>query len=229
MKIVTNTRKIERNVKITKYATFGSLLVLGVGIYFSLTQQDRPGTVYITFSALIIGFILSQLSIFMQNHWGKSPRPDELIIAQLKGLDDKHTLYIYKTPIPFLLVSPNGIWGILTYHQEGKISFENDRYHHKGGNAIRKLFGGDGLGRPDLDQQNLVSSFQRWFAKNITGFDMPKINVVLVFTSPKVDLELDDSPIPAIHSKKLKDLIRKKAFINSIPIELIEQINQRIS
>ena len=225
MKIVSNTKQIERNVKITKYVTFGSLLILGVGIYFSLTQQDKPNTVYITFSTLVIGFILSQISIYMQVRWGKSPRPDESITAQLKGLDDKYTLYIYTSPLPFLIVSTNGIWGLITYHQEGTITYTKDKWHQRGGNVFRKLFGADKLGRPDLDHRNQQADYFRSFAKIAPGFDMPPLNTALVFTHPTVSIDAENAPLPTIPIKKLKELVRKKSKNEAIAPETIAYIN----
>lgn len=229
MKIVANNKLIERNVKITKYVTFGSLLVLGVGIYFSLTQQSNPNTVYITFSALVIGFILSQVSVYMQVHWGKSPRPDEFLTAQLKGLDDKYTLYIYTAPLPFLLVSTNGIWGLITYHQEGTITYSKDKWHQKGGNTFRKLFGSDKLGRPDLDHQNQIANYTRGFAKLAPGMDLPPLSTALVFTYPTVSIDAEYAPIPTIPIKKLKDLVRKKSKNEPITPETIDMINKLLA
>jgi hypothetical protein len=229
MKVICNQKYIDKNVKITKYITWASLAVLGTGIYLSITQNEETKTLFLTFGALLVGFTLSQISIFMQNRWGKSPRPDELITSSLKGLDDKYTLYIYSSPLPNLLVSPNGIWGFITYPQQGKISYSGGKWKHKGGNSLRKIFAGDSIGKPNLDYENLVSDYSRGFAKKALGVDLPELNVALVFTHPTVEINADEAPIPAIQIKKIKDMVRKRAKTDMIPLETIDEINKSLS
>lgn len=229
MKIITDQKYIDRNVKITKYITWASLGVLGMGIYLTITQKESTQTLIITFAALLIGFTLSQISIYMQNRWGKSPRPDELITAALKGLDDKHTLYLFKSPLPHLLVSPNGIWGIIAYSQQGKISYTGDRWKLKGGSTFRKIFAGESLGRPDLDSESLISDYSRGLSKLIPGQTLPVLNVALVFTHPSIVIEAEDAPVPTIPLKKLKDLIRKRTKGELIPQETVDVINESLS
>ncbi len=228
MKIIANDRLIKRNVQITKYATAGSLIILGVGIYFSIAQAENPSTVYITFAALVAGFITSQVSVYMQLRWGRSPRPDEIILSELKGLDDRHTLYVYRSVIPYLLVSPTGLWGLIPYHHEGSITFNKGRYHQKGGNTFRKIFGGDGLGRPDLDAKSNMQSFEKEITKRLPGMENLNYQPVLVFTNPKTQLECEGAPYPVISTKKLKDFIRKKNGREAFAPDLLAQINQSL-
>lgn len=229
MKIISNQKYIDRNVKITKYITWASLGVLGLGIYITITQKESTQNLAITFGALLIGFTLSQISIYMQNRWGKSPRPDELITSALKGLDDKFTLYLFTSPIPHLLVSPTGIWGILVYGQQGKISYTGNRWKLKGGNTFRKIFAGDNLGRPDLDVENLLLDYSRGMSKKTPGTTLPEINVALVFTHPSAVVEAEDAPVPTIPIKKLKDVIRKKGKNDLIPQATIDEINASLA
>ena len=229
MKVICNQKYIDKNVKITKYITWASLAVLGSGIYLSITQKEETKTLFLTFGALLVGFTLSQISIYMQNRWGKSPRPDELITTGLKGLDDKYTLYIFSSPIPHLLVSPNGIWGFITYPQQGKISYTGGKWKHKGGNTLRKIFAGDSIGKPNLDYDNLIADYSRGFAKKAMNIEIPELNVALVFTHPTIEINADEAPIPAISLKKIKDMVRKRAKTDTIPLETIELINKSLS
>jgi hypothetical protein len=228
MKILSNQKYIDRNVKITKYITWASLGVLGLGIYLTITQKESTQTLIFTFGALLIGFTLSQISIYMQNRWGKSPRPDELIAASLKGLDDKYTLYLFNSPVPHLLVSPNGIWGILAYSQKGTISYTGTRWKLKGGNTFRKIFAGDTIGRPDLDCESLVSDYTRGLSKKVPDLALPELNIALVFTHPDVVIEAENAPVSTIPIKKLKDLIRKRAKNEMIPQGTVDAINESL-
>lgn len=229
MKIISNTKRINRNVKITKYATFGSLIVLGVGIYFSLTQQDNPSTISISFGALLVGFILSQVSVSMQSKWGRSPRPDEQITTQLKGLDDRYTLYLYSSPVAYLLTGPTGIFGLIPFHQEGKISYVEGKWKQKGGNTFRKIFGGDGIGKPDVEQQYMVNEYYKGMKKLSGGQDIPVLTPVFVFLNPTVTLDAEDAPVHAIQLKKLKDTVRKKTSGEPVTQEVLEMLNETLS
>ena len=108
MRIISNEKLIKRNNRIGTYLTFGSLAVLIGGLALSFLAP--PQYISYSFLALILGFILSQVGIYMGNRYGRKPRPDESISAALKGLDDKYSLYHYMTPVSHLLVGPaNGL------------------------------------------------------------------------------------------------------------------------
>ncbi len=83
MKIIKNAKIIKNRNTIGQACSLGSLLILGLGLYLSFQEQ----LIGLALIALIVGFILSQIGIFMGNRWGKSPRPDEVISASLKGFD----------------------------------------------------------------------------------------------------------------------------------------------
>ncbi len=209
MKIVSNDKLIKRNSTIAKVTFFASLFVFGIGLIVSFQRPDDPRILSYTMGALILGFTFSQVSIYYQNRYGKRPRPDEQITAALKGLDDKFTLYHYTSPVPHLLVGPSGVWGLLPYSQGGTITYEKDRWKQKGGSFMLKLFGGEGLGRPDLEAGGYLRDIQNSLQKGLSEQPLPPIRMALVFTNPKVQIEAEDPPIPTVASKKIKELVRK--------------------
>ena len=84
--------------------------MLAGGLYLSF-QTTNQLMVTLSFVALLLGFLLSQVGIFFGNRWGRRPGPDELLSAALKGLEDKYTLYHYSTPVYHLLVGSFGGYG----------------------------------------------------------------------------------------------------------------------
>ncbi|MBI9047039.1 MAG: hypothetical protein JEZ06_21310 [Anaerolineaceae bacterium] len=216
MKIISNEKLINRNKKITQYLTFGSLGILGIGLVVSFQEA------YMIWSlpALIVGFILSQIGIFMTSKWGRSPRPDESISMALKGLDNKFTLFHHETVVSHLLVGPAGLWIFLPYYQAGTISYDESkkRWKQKGGNWYLKIFAQENLGRPDLEVQSVNKDITKFLSKHLNE-DIPEIHIALVFTNEEVVLESENAPIPTLHAKKLKDFIRKKSKENLLSAE----------
>jgi hypothetical protein len=224
MKIISNEKLIKRNKVIGQVTTISSLVILAIGLYLSFQNT----TSYITYSflALILGFILSQIGVYMGNRWGRRPRPDEVIDASLKGLDDRYSLYHYVTPVPHLLLGPAGIWIILPYVQGGTISFKKDRWHQKGGNAFLKFFAQEGIGRPDLEVLANTTDLQRFFEKKQPGSEIPPIQSILVFTNKNVVLNIENAPIPTITVEKLKDFIRRVTKEKPVSDEKINSVAQ---
>ncbi len=202
MKIISNNRLIARNKRIGSFSLIASLVVLGVGMV--LTFQNDVNLLTYAMVCLIIGFILSQVSIYYGSRFGRSPRPDEMISQSLKGLENSFTLYHYSTSVAHLLVGPAGIWVIIPFHVRGVISYDEKRkrWKQKGGNFLLNLYGAESLGRPDIDAEVLVRDAQKFLQARLGGNELPPVHAVLVFTNPKAKLDLTEPPIPALPISK---------------------------
>ena len=215
MRIISNEKLIKRNKKIGQITTIASLAILIAGLVASFT----PKYLSWSFVALVGGFILSQVGIYFGNRWGRSPRNDERITAALKGLGDQYSLYHYTSPVPHLLVGPAGLLILLPFYQGGTITYDADkkRWKQKGGNLYLKFFGQESLGRPDLEASTNITDLQNWMSKKFPGQTMPTPEVILIFTSPKADLQVEGAPIPTMMEDKVKDFIRRKAKTATTP------------
>lgn len=209
MKIIKNEKLITRNSKIGQWLNLGSLGVLGLGIYISVT---RPELFIVSLVSLLIGYIMSQVSMYMGNRWGRSPRPDEKIDAGLKGMHSEFNMYHYSTPVPHLLVGPAGVWVLLPYHQRGKALYEKSRWKIKGGGFLQgymRIFGQESIGRPDLEAESDIQLVRKFLLKHMDESAVPEIKAVLVFTNDQIEIEASESPIPALKLKQLKDFMRQ--------------------
>jgi hypothetical protein len=238
MNIIRDEKKVLRNQKIGRYTSFAALAVLVGGFVLALNQiiaSFRDPTLvttpeserYLTLSygAMFVGLILTQISLYFGNRWGKSPTIDEIISQKLKGLDDRYHLYHYRGPVSHLLVGPSGIWLLIPYYQKGFITFEKNRYRQHGVSWFTRLFGQEGIGRPDLDAEAALVDWERFIKKALPDEQLPPANVVLVFTHPQIQLDqMDDAPYPAITVEKLKDFVRKRAKQQVLPSEQIQRI-----
>lgn len=225
MKLSKNHKLIKKNKQISQIILYTSLSLLLIGFLLTINNKDLSQTLY-AYLILIPAYILVQVSIYMANRWGRSPRPDEIILQSLKGLDDRYTLYIYTTKIPFLLISPAGLFIIKPYHQSGTITYNSvkSRYEQeKGGNFFTRLFGQERI--PDIEKESkyYLKQFDRYISDQRLDIEItPKI--INVFFSEKADIQAKNAPEVTIHADRLKDFIRQQ----SKPAVLSEEEVKRI-
>lgn len=224
MKIIKNEKLIQRNSKIGNWSNLGGLLALLAAMYISFA---RPELFNYAIIAMMIGFTLTQISLYMGNRFGRSPRPDELLDASFKGLSSEFTIYHFLTPASHLLVGPAGMWVLLPYRQMGVISYQKNRWNMARGGFIQgymRIFGQEGLGRPDADANAEIKSVKNFLSKRMEESQLPVINAVAVFTNEKVELQAEGAPIPAVKLKQVKEFMRQKSRERLLSPTEIERI-----
>lgn len=228
MNIISNEGLIRRNARIAQVTNLAGLLVIAGAAYLLFTN---PENITYAWMATLLGFVLSQVGIYFTNRYGRRPRPDELINQSLKGLDGRYSIYHYKSPTSHLLIGPAGVWVLLPHYQRGRIVYENGRWKQKGVGLLHtylRVFGQEGLGRPDLEIKSEVEGVRNYLSKNLDDGEVPPIQAVLVFTNERAQVEAEDAPTPTISLKKLKDTIRKAAKGKTLPPEKQKDIQQAI-
>ncbi|HEY9527790.1 MAG TPA: hypothetical protein VIR02_11930 [Anaerolineales bacterium] len=224
MKTIKNEKLIKRNAQIGSWTTLAALVVLGLGMYLSFT---RPELFTFSLIALVLGFTLTQVGMYMGNKFGRSPRPDEKLDAGLKGLQNEFVMYHYTTPVSHLLVGPAGVWVVMPYHQPGVAAFKKNRWHMKGGGFLQsymRIFGQEGLGRPDIEIDNESKALRKYLLKHLEESEIPEINALMVFTNENVELNGEGSPVPAMKLKQLKDFVRQKTKEKKLPPETLNKL-----
>jgi hypothetical protein len=224
MKTIKNEKLIKRNATIGNWTSLGALAVLGLGMYISFTRTELFAYSLI---ALVLGFTLTQIGMYMGSKFGRSPRPDERLDAGFKGLQNEYVMYHYTTPPAHLLVGPAGVWVVIPYHQRGKVEFKKDRWRISGGGFLQsymRIFGQEGIGRPDIEIENEIKSLKKHLAKHMDESEIPEINALMVFTNEDVEVDAGDSPIPALKLKQVKEFIRQKAKEKKLPADTISKL-----
>ncbi len=229
MKIFRDDKKITRNARIGQFTTFGGLVVLGGGMWITFSKPDWIGPAW---ACLLIGFLLSQIGIYFGNRFGRRPRPDEILDAALKGMDDRWAIYHYFNSLAdHILIGPGGIWLLKPYHQVGKLvrNPKNKRWQVKGGGVIQaylRIFAQESIGRPDLEIDSETESLKRFISKQNETIELPALRTALVMTNVRTEIDEDidsDDHVYAITAGKLKELIRKQTKENNLsPIKLNE-------
>lgn len=216
MKIVIDLKLIARNAKIANYTMLATMGILALGMYLSFKYPNDTKMLTWMMAALCVGIMLSMVSNHYQTRFGRKPRPDELISSSLKGMGDKYTLYHYTTPVSHLLIGPAGIWGIIPYTINGTIVYEKNRWKQKGGSFFSKFFGGESIGRPDLEAEALKKDMTRALSSAFPGETVPEIHVAFVFVHRDVKVNVQDAPIPTMLVEKLKDYLKKNKQIKQL-------------
>jgi hypothetical protein len=230
MKIIKNEALIRRNARIGSWSSLAALVVLGIGMYISFTRTEL--FVY-SLIALVLGFTLTQIGMYLGNKFSRSPRPDEKLDAGLKGLSNDFAIYHYTTPASHLLVGPAGVWVVMPYHQRGQVVYKKNRWRMSGGGFLQsymRMFGQEGLGRPDIEIDNDVKSLRKYLAKHMEESEIPEINPLIVFTNENVELDenVQDAPVPVLKLKQLKDFFRQKAKEKKLPTETINKLKNAL-
>lgn len=227
MNIICNEQLIQRYRRIANITNLLGMAVLVGGLYITFAL---PEMINYSFLALAIGYILTQVGIYLMTRYGRSPRPDELIDTALKGLDKRYSIYHYSSPVPHLLVGPAGIWVLLPKYQRGKITYERNRWRQSGGLGLMfsKIMAQEGIGRPDLDIEAELRNLNKYINKNLPDADLPDPEAVLIFTNPDADIQIEDAPTPTIPIRKLKEFIRKKAKNKNLSEERADSLNDKL-
>ena len=210
MRIIADDKLIRRNSQIAKYATFGGLaLLIGALVIniLALTRQNDPSLLVYVMVAFFVGFVLTNIGTLFTNRWGR--RPDKAVADQLKGLDERFTLYNYRLGAPHVLVGPSGAIVVVPKYQAGPIQYDGRRWTNPGARrGMFGLFNPDPLGNPVAEAAAEVDNLNRYLKKRA-----PQVSVapqaVVIFMHPKAELSVKDAGIPVMHAKQLKEHIRR--------------------
>lgn len=204
MKIVTNEKLVASRAKLAKRASLIGLLVLVVGFVVSLFST----LFYVSLGCLVVGFLISNVGVYNANLWLKEPRADQVLSKGLKGFSNKFTLFNYTGPVPHVVVGPPGIAVFVAKSQEGRVIARGKRWRQPF--SFRRLigfFGNEPLGNPARDAEAATEAVRKFASKVLPDVEVPVYGAV-VFSSPRVELELEDVDVPVLTEKQLKDYMR---------------------
>lgn len=216
MKIIKNENLIKRNGKLGGIVLLLCVIILVGGFYINANNlsAENPRFFYITLASFVIGIILLQIGLYFLIRYGGKPRMDERVDVSLKGLPSDFTVYHFTAPSAHLLIGPAGVWAMLPYHLRGIVEFRNNHWGISNGGFLQwymGIFGGERIGRPDLDAENEIGKVKKLLAKHFDENEIPEVNAVLVFTNEQAEIQAKDAPLPAVKSDQLKSFMRQKA------------------
>lgn len=209
MRVIRDERRVEVLSSIGQYASLGGLLILLVGLVVSFV---RPTWMLPVVISTALGFILSVVGGFFADRYAGSLAHHKALAEVLKGLDYRHTLLQYVLPADHVLLEPGGCTVFVVKSQAGKVVYEDgDRgkwKHQQRGKIFRRLVGQAGVGRPDREALAEVERLQDYLSQRLEEAGQVPVRGAIVFVNEDVQLDADESPVPAFYRKKVKDWLR---------------------
>jgi hypothetical protein len=218
MRVVTNQQRVKRNRQVAQILFFLSLAILTSGLIFTNTlARDSEVLMLLPCAIMPLGLIATVVSVRLTNQYVRPPHPEDAIREGLKGINRRSILYNYVLPTAtHVLVAPQGVYTFTTRFQDARFKVEDDKwYSSKARGPLAPLFlflKQEGLGDPFKQANHEADSVQALVDQALPNSKI-EVQPVVVFTSPKVTLEVIDPEIPVVYAdpkKKpsLKGLLR---------------------
>jgi hypothetical protein len=199
-----NDRAINFKAKLAKVLTYGGLGIVVVIFIMSFQEKVLTNTLLIV---VLVGMLLSQYGIFLDNRWGKRPRIDEVFDQALKGLDSKYSIFHYGLGANHVLIGPSGVYALVPVVFEGEITFDGSRWWRtrvRRGKEQKRA-----MKNLTTDAAIEVRALNKSLQKKLVDQELPDVKPILVFLHSGATLKVEHAPITAVHLKKLKAAIRK--------------------
>jgi hypothetical protein len=202
MRVETNVRLARRNRQIAQYLFFASFGLLIIGLLVSnvqLNQDDDLLAFLIPALVLPLAFVATMVSVRMTNLWVRVPRPENVIRDGLKGISNKSVLYnYYLFPARHVLITPQGVYAIVTRFQDGHFTVEGDKWKtHR--SAIGRLFSllrFDNIGNPTEDAYAAAAHVQKLVDRVATGV---VVQPLIVFVDPRAEVNMINPSVPVLY------------------------------
>lgn len=239
MKVYRNLSVIRSKEKRGRQITLIGLGILFLGLMSSFIPNwyppDQPADneiirflqynwTFISFGALALGFIASNIGSYYINRFAarrwpnqkQIARPDEMLERNLKGFDDKYSLFLWSLPQSnYLLVSPAGVYTFTVKGDKGKVTVDGDRWREAF--SVGRLFTSftrEGLGNPSREVQEEIEKIRELLRQgdasgqlSVDSADVP-VQGAVVFINPDVNLNITNPSVPVMTAGDLKKFLR---------------------
>ena len=230
MQIVRDERLIQRRKKIGQVTSLLGLGILVVGMAFTWLSPRwdiaMDLTLYATLGTLLVGFILSNVGIYYTNRWGRSPRPDEMLDASLKGLGREYKIYHFVLPVPHVLLTPQGMVVVVTKLEGGTYTVDNDKWRQRFSfMRVLRFIGQEGLGNPTRDAKYFIDRMRKYLDKVAPELVEAPVTALIVFLAENVVLNVGETSVPVVRAAKLKGFLRS-GMGKSMPKKTYRQLEE---
>jgi len=209
MQLVANQQLVKNRVRIGLGFHLAALAVFGLGLAMSLSTDTTRELPLAAWLAIVLGLVLYSLGQTQLRRWGPRNRQEEQLGQAIRGLDDRYKLYAFiSSSLPdYILVSPAGAQVLVARQESGAVSCKADQWR-KPGSRLSGLFG-PGLGNPSADVARQQQQLQKILQQ--AGLENVPVSGVIVFTNPKVQLQIEGCSATVTRLRDLKDVLRRLA------------------
>jgi hypothetical protein len=221
MKPIIDQKKVNQRKLLANVASTGGLLIL-LGSVVLPTFTQIPGT--LVSLIMVGGLAVSMIGIYFANRWVKKPRPEESLDHALKGLSDAHYLFHYPSlPSDHILLTPYCVVILETINLEGFFTYKDGKWKEQItiGRALRFIVE-EHLGDPIKAAKSSLDYLKGFFAEKIPSGDSIPMKSIVVFTHPRVTLELENPPITVCQVARLRKHIPEK--LARLPADQYDQL-----
>lgn len=222
MRIIVNEAYIQKRVKLGERAPFVGLVLVAIAtaiIFF------MPDWWWLTMIFVVLGFITSTMGSYLGERYLGPLAHHTKVPEALKGLDDRYSLLIYKTPVPFVLVDPGGVTTVTVQVQGGDVVCKEGKWRHREKLGwLRRFVGQESLGRPHRIAAAETGVLQDFLKSRLPAdVDVPLRSLIL-FVNPDLRLEVGDCPVKALRAAELKRWLRKDGVRSKLTAATMQQL-----
>ncbi len=213
MRIIADDSRIQRRARIGERAPFiGLIVIAGITLlivgkleWFLLPIGSLLSAILVT-----IGFIITMIGGYLGERYVGALAHYKKVPEALKGLDNQYVLLMYKTPLPFILIGPEGVTVITVKSQGGNITYRKGKWRQNEKFGIwRRIAGQESLGQPHKMAEAEAEEMQYYLKKRLPlNIEVP-VRPSLLFIHPNVALDAEESPVPALRIPQMKRWVRK--------------------
>jgi len=212
MRVVTNEAHLARYRRMSHILFFVSLAGMAAGLFYTWTADrtaDRTAApeTSTSISCLLLPALLfmTLISVRMANTWIREPRPERVLEESLKGIGRRYTLFQHILPAPHVLIGPEGVFTITVQWHERQYRVSGSKWAGDRGlfARISGYMRQDMLGNP-FNEARLHAQAMQKLVDKIAPDEGIEVQPLIVFTSPKVMLEIDDPIIPVLYANPKK-------------------------
>jgi hypothetical protein len=220
MRIIVNENLIKKRAQTTQRAVILGVGLLGVAAVLSFNVRYLLPA----YAMILPGMALSSWAMRSSDKWLRDPRTDQVLAKALKGLTQGYRLYSHILPAEHLLFSPAGLFILNVKHQDGKVSCRGERWHRPFnlGRVVRWLAEVP-LGNPSRQVQAEVQRMQQFVSQHLPDTDVP-MQPLVVFDSPKAELEIVEPTVPVLSLPDLKAYLRDAEKDKALPRQTQEAL-----
>lgn len=210
MVVLRDEKRIARLARLAQFVSLVGLATLVAGLLIIFISDSTAIFIY-QLIALVVGFILSQVGMYLAHRYLRRPRLDQVIDrAAGKFARKDGRLYHYLLPAPHVLLLPTAIVPLVAKYQGGRITAAGDSWRQTG-LGMRRFFGREGLGNPTHEAETMAAKMAAFVQEAAPNAGAVPILPVIVFTTPNIDsLDVKESRIPATHASKLSNVLRQQ-------------------